>query len=216
MAHKALDGSISFIRHLLHTQCLPGASQVMVSLERSKPFLDVLFQPLPGLFCQESFLPLYANQPCPSRCPLPCAPLREPQGCLGVLTCTGSLSCQEIPLSEILTVETARNFSLVPPGTNPHCFEIVTANATYFVGETPGGAPGGPSGQSAEAARGWETAIRQALMPVILQDAPSAPGHAPHSTPPPGPPGAWIWKGLAGPEDGGQWQGWERDFWTQG
>uniref|UniRef100_A0A8C6EU99 Serine/threonine-protein kinase n=1 Tax=Marmota marmota marmota TaxID=9994 RepID=A0A8C6EU99_MARMA len=87
---------------------------------------------------------------------------------------------KEIPLSEILTVETAQNFSLVPPGTNPHCFEIVTANATYFVGETPGGAPGGPSGQSAEAARGWETAIRQALMPVILQDAPSAPGHAPH------------------------------------
>ncbi|XP_032244742.1 serine/threonine-protein kinase D2 isoform X2 [Halichoerus grypus] len=87
---------------------------------------------------------------------------------------------KEIPLSEILTVEPAQNFSLVPPGTNPHCFEIVTANVTYFVGETPGGAPGGPSGQGAEAARGWETAIRQALMPVILQDAPSAPGHTPH------------------------------------
>ncbi|XP_004440239.1 PREDICTED: serine/threonine-protein kinase D2 [Ceratotherium simum simum] len=87
---------------------------------------------------------------------------------------------KEIPLSEILAVEPAQNFSLVPPGTNPHCFEIVTANATYFVGETPGGAPGGPSGQGAEAARGWETAIRQALMPVILQDAPSAPGHTPH------------------------------------
>ncbi|XP_044778212.1 serine/threonine-protein kinase D2 isoform X2 [Neomonachus schauinslandi] len=87
---------------------------------------------------------------------------------------------KEIPLSEILTVEPAQNFSLVPPGTNPHCFEIVTANVTYFVGETPGRAPGGPSGQGAEAARGWETAIRQALMPVILQDAPSAPGHKPH------------------------------------
>uniref|UniRef100_A0A452RQJ5 Serine/threonine-protein kinase n=1 Tax=Ursus americanus TaxID=9643 RepID=A0A452RQJ5_URSAM len=92
---------------------------------------------------------------------------------------------KEIPLSEILTVEPAQNFSLVPPGTNPHCFEIVTANVTYFVGETPGGAPGGPSGQGAEAARGWETAIRQALMPVILQDAPSAPGHTPHSKSPP-------------------------------
>lgn len=87
---------------------------------------------------------------------------------------------KEIPLSEILAVEPAQNFSLVPPGTNPHCFEIITANATYFVGETPGGAPGGPSGQGAEAARGWETAIRQALMPVILQDAPSTPGHTPH------------------------------------
>lgn len=97
------------------------------------------------------------------------------------LTCAGSVSCQEIPLSEILTVESAQNFSLVPPGTNPHCFEIVTANTTYFVGETPGGAPGGPSGQGAETARGWETAIRQALMPVILQDAPSTLGHTPHS-----------------------------------
>lgn len=83
-------------------------------------------------------------------------------------------------------MEPAQNFSLVPPGTNPHCFEIITANATYFVGETPGGAPGGPSGQGTEAVRGWETAIRQALMPVILQDAPSAPGHTPHSKSPPG------------------------------
>uniref|UniRef100_G1TXD8 Serine/threonine-protein kinase n=1 Tax=Oryctolagus cuniculus TaxID=9986 RepID=G1TXD8_RABIT len=88
--------------------------------------------------------------------------------------------CPEIPLSEILTVEPAQNFSFVPPGTNPHCFEIITANATYFVGETPGGAPGAPHGQGAETARGWETAIRQALMPVILQDAASTPGHAPH------------------------------------
>lgn len=78
-------------------------------------------------------------------------------------------------------MESAQNFSLVPPGTNPHCFEIVTANVIYFVGETPGGAPGGPSGQGTEAIRGWETAIRQALMPVILQDAPTAPGHTPHS-----------------------------------
>lgn len=97
-----------------------------------------------------------------------------------------STPCQEIPLSEILAVEPAQNFSLVPPGTNPHCFEIITANVTYFVGETPGGAPGGPSGQGTEAVRGWETAIRQALMPVILQDAPSAPGHTPHSKSLPG------------------------------
>ncbi|XP_028921040.1 serine/threonine-protein kinase D2 [Ornithorhynchus anatinus] len=89
---------------------------------------------------------------------------------------------REIPLSEILAVEPAQNFSLVPPGTNPHCFEIITANATYFVGETPVTAPGGPNpcGQGAETGRGWESAIRQALMPVILQDAPSAPGHVPH------------------------------------
>lgn len=93
-------------------------------------------------------------------------------------------------------MEPAQNFSLVPPGTNPHCFEIVTANVTYFVGETPGGAPGGPSGQGAEAARGWETAIRQALMPVILQDAPSTPGHTPHSKSPPWALRGWVWEGL--------------------
>ncbi|XP_006868309.1 PREDICTED: serine/threonine-protein kinase D2 [Chrysochloris asiatica] len=87
---------------------------------------------------------------------------------------------KEIPLSEILAMEPAQNFSLVPPGTNPHCFEIITANVTYFVGETPGGAPGGPSGQGAEAARSWEMAIRQALMPIILQDGPSTSGHTPH------------------------------------
>lgn len=101
------------------------------------------------------------------------------------LACIDSpIPWQEIPLSEILAVEPAQNFSLVPPGTNPHCFEIITANVTYFVGETPGGAPGGPSGQGTEAVRGWETAIRQALMPVILQDAPTAPGHTPHSKSP--------------------------------
>lgn len=98
----------------------------------------------------------------------------------GLACADSSIPHQEIPLSEILAVESAQNFSLVPPGTNPHCFEIITANVTYFVGETPGGAPGAPSGQGTEAVRGWETAIRQALMPVILQDAPTAPGHEPH------------------------------------
>ncbi|XP_030073235.1 serine/threonine-protein kinase D2 isoform X2 [Microcaecilia unicolor] len=90
---------------------------------------------------------------------------------------------KEIPLSEILTVEPAQNFTLVPPGTNPHCFEIFTANTTYFLGENPPqpihtGAHN--SGIGLEVAKSWENAIRQALMPVILQDAPSAMGHIPH------------------------------------
>lgn len=42
---------------------------------------------------------------------------------------------QEIPLSEILSLEPAQNFSLLPEGANPHCFEITTAMLVYYVGE---------------------------------------------------------------------------------
>ncbi len=68
----------------------------------------------------------------------------------------------------------------------------------YFVGEDPNTTPallysvsGLPisnspsnvapnSGVGREFAKGWETAIRQALMPVIFQDNPPAEGHTPH------------------------------------
>ncbi|XP_013914430.1 PREDICTED: serine/threonine-protein kinase D2-like [Thamnophis sirtalis] len=87
---------------------------------------------------------------------------------------------KEIPLSEILTVEPAQDFSLVPSGANPHCFEIITANATYYVGEN--GAPSAPQhgGDGLEHAKAWETALRQALMPVVLQGVPAAQGQPPH------------------------------------
>ncbi|XP_068601288.1 serine/threonine-protein kinase D2 [Brachionichthys hirsutus] len=101
---------------------------------------------------------------------------------------------KEIPLSEILEVRPAGNFSLVPPGTNPHCFEVITGAMCYFVGENPNTLPslttGNPqtlpttppspsqvapnSGIGREVAKAWESAIRQALMPVIFQDAPPA------------------------------------------
>ncbi|KAL4647321.1 Serine/threonine-protein kinase D2-like [Arapaima gigas] len=109
---------------------------------------------------------------------------------------------KEIPLSEILQVCPAGDFTLVPPGTNPHCFEIVTDTMRYFVGEdptpsTPNTTPSSassdlPSSSSSptsivpnsgigrEVAKAWESAIRQALMPVIFQDAPTAQGHTPH------------------------------------
>ncbi|KTF87388.1 hypothetical protein cypCar_00020986 [Cyprinus carpio] len=105
---------------------------------------------------------------------------------------------KEIPLSEILQVRPAGDFSLVPPGTSPHCFEIMTGTMIYFVGEDPNTTPcpsssvsGLPistspscvapnSGVGREFAKGWETAIRQALMPVIFQDNPPAEGHTPH------------------------------------
>lgn len=42
---------------------------------------------------------------------------------------------QEIPLSEILSLEPAQTFSLLPDRANPHCFEIATASLVYYVGE---------------------------------------------------------------------------------
>uniref|UniRef100_A0A3B5M606 Serine/threonine-protein kinase n=1 Tax=Xiphophorus couchianus TaxID=32473 RepID=A0A3B5M606_9TELE len=103
---------------------------------------------------------------------------------------------KEIPLSEILEVRPATDFTLVPQGTNPHCFELITGTMCYFVGEDPNTLPSlstsnpqtppSPSmvqpnsGIGREVANSWEFAIRQALMPVIFQDAPPAEGHTPH------------------------------------
>ncbi|KAM5129181.1 serine/threonine-protein kinase D1 [Mantella aurantiaca] len=87
---------------------------------------------------------------------------------------TGSKYYKEIPLSEILSLDPAKNLSLLPPGANPHCFEITTANIVYYVGES---LPPQPalelgnnsvvnSGVGMEVARMWEIAIQHALMPV--------------------------------------------------
>lgn len=112
-----------------------------------------------------------------------------------------SMFLQEIPLSEILELRPASNFTLVPPGTNPHCFELITGTMCYFVGEDPNTlpslSPSNPqtlpqtppspsqvapnSGIGREVAKAWESAIRQALMPVIFQDAPPAEGNTTHS-----------------------------------
>lgn len=48
----------------------------------------------------------------------------------------GGASLQEVPLSEILSLEPAQTFSLLPDGANPHCFQITTATLVYFVGES--------------------------------------------------------------------------------
>ena len=42
---------------------------------------------------------------------------------------------QEIPLSEVLSLDPARTVNLLPEGANPQCFEIVTASLVYYVGE---------------------------------------------------------------------------------
>uniref|UniRef100_A0AAZ3RAA6 Serine/threonine-protein kinase n=1 Tax=Oncorhynchus tshawytscha TaxID=74940 RepID=A0AAZ3RAA6_ONCTS len=86
---------------------------------------------------------------------------------------------KEIPLSEILEVRPSGDFTLVPPGTSPHCFELVMGAMRYFVGEDPNvHVPA--LGVGREVAKAWEGAIRQALMPVIFQDAPPIEGHTPH------------------------------------
>ncbi|KAM4690170.1 serine/threonine-protein kinase D1 [Rhinophrynus dorsalis] len=86
---------------------------------------------------------------------------------------TGSKYYKEIPLSEILSLEPAKNLSLLPPGANPHCFEITTANIVYYVGEnlpmqvTPElGNVVLNTGGGLDVARMWEIAIQHALMPV--------------------------------------------------
>lgn len=80
---------------------------------------------------------------------------------------------QEIPLSEILQVDLAQDFSSLAQGSNPHCFEIITDNMVYYVGENTGmqhtSATLAASGVGLEVAHAWEKAIRQALMPVTPQ-----------------------------------------------
>ncbi|KAM4528714.1 serine/threonine-protein kinase D3-like [Fundulus diaphanus] len=77
---------------------------------------------------------------------------------------------KEVPLSEILQVEAAQDFGSLPQGSNPHCFEVITATMVYYVGEDTGGPHHNPvlaaSGVGRVVGRSWEKAIRQALMPV--------------------------------------------------
>lgn len=77
---------------------------------------------------------------------------------------------QEIPLSEILQVELAQDFCNQQPGSNPHCFEVITASMVYYVGEDNGGLHHNPvlaaSGVGRDVGQSWEKAVRQAMMPV--------------------------------------------------
>lgn len=83
----------------------------------------------------------------------------------------GSKYFKEIPLNEIIAIDTARNLS----GNESHCFQIRTTNVDYFVGQDPlltykvGEPlliPPADSGIGAHLAKSWEVSIRQALMPV--------------------------------------------------
>ncbi|KAK1894243.1 Serine/threonine-protein kinase D3 [Dissostichus eleginoides] len=86
---------------------------------------------------------------------------------------TGAKFYKEIPLSEILQVEQCRDYSNLAQGSNPHCFEVITATMVYYVGENNCSLYHSPalaaSGVGMDVAQGWEKAIRQALMPVTPQ-----------------------------------------------
>uniref|UniRef100_G3NV78 Serine/threonine-protein kinase n=1 Tax=Gasterosteus aculeatus aculeatus TaxID=481459 RepID=G3NV78_GASAC len=86
---------------------------------------------------------------------------------------TGAKFYKEIPLSEILQVEQSGDYSNLAQGSNPHCFEIITATMVYYVGENNRSHYHSPalaaSGVGMDVAQGWEKAIRQALMPVTPQ-----------------------------------------------
>ncbi|XP_065211557.1 serine/threonine-protein kinase D1 isoform X2 [Planococcus citri] len=85
---------------------------------------------------------------------------------------TGTKYYREIPLSEILSVDSAKTQYI--PGVM-HCFEIKTVSLHYFVGEDPlygglnGNNPAFPpteSGIGSHLAKSWETVLKHALMPV--------------------------------------------------
>ena len=81
-------------------------------------------------------------------------------------------------------METAQNFSMLPTGSNPHCFEIITTGSVLYVGENPVqvddvvaqmkyGLP--CSGVDCNVAQSWEMAIHQALRPVNPKDSEHCP-----------------------------------------
>lgn len=95
---------------------------------------------------------------------------------------------QEIPLSEVLSLESAQNFSLLPEGANPHCFEIATASLVYYVGENLSQEDYSLfhgsvliSGTGQDVAHMWQTAIQHALMPVISKGTAHSSRHSYHS-----------------------------------
>ncbi|XP_042866500.1 serine/threonine-protein kinase D3-like isoform X4 [Penaeus japonicus] len=91
---------------------------------------------------------------------------------------------KDIQLSEVLNIETAKQAQPADVSRGViHCFELRTANVSYYVGEEPIGKKDGTpvvnppeSGIGLYLAKVWENEIRKALMPVTPQ-ASSTPTH---------------------------------------
>ncbi|XP_077869639.1 serine/threonine-protein kinase D3 [Saccoglossus kowalevskii] len=89
----------------------------------------------------------------------------------------GTKYYKEIPLSEILSLETASGDVQVPDSMAPYCFTLFTAKLIYYVGEKVVHKQSEESeenempekGVGMHLAKGWEKAIRAALMPVTPQ-----------------------------------------------
>ncbi|CAK1547534.1 unnamed protein product [Leptosia nina] len=86
----------------------------------------------------------------------------------------GTKYYKEIPLNEILAIDTARQ----PHSEVMHCFELRTANVDYLVGAEEAGCSPPESGLGAYLARSWETAIRHALLPLNLNVSRTGEGQA--------------------------------------
>merc|ERR1719445_458615 len=71
---------------------------------------------------------------------------------------------KEVPLSEILEVDTAKTLT----EENIYFFEMKTSNVVFYVGEDCSSVEGGQAGGAGkEAAAEWEAAIKDAVMPVV-------------------------------------------------
>jgi len=81
---------------------------------------------------------------------------------------TGPNYYKEVPLSEILAVDSAKTHS---GEVATHCFEIRTANVDFFVGED-SNVPQSEGAASENSETSWENAIKQAFKPVQSRSSP--------------------------------------------
>lgn len=82
---------------------------------------------------------------------------------------------KEILLTDITHVGLAKDIAITNTDRNPHVFEIRISDTVYYIGEDPTVGTteevvnSAESGIGLEQALSWESAVRQALMPVTPQ-----------------------------------------------
>jgi|SRR6218665_499829 len=89
----------------------------------------------------------------------------------------GLVVLQEIQLTDITHVGLAKDVSATDSDRNPYVFEIhISGDTIYYIGEDPSSGDSSEnvvtsteSGIGREQALSWESAVRQALMPVTPQ-----------------------------------------------